>query len=315
MSESNDANYRRLQAMTKGPWGKEFDRLWDEHVREHGEYPGSVKGPTVAVMTVTMPGRVSMVFDRARELYNQSYRIREWVIAGDDLTVETLRAHWDCKIPTRFIASDSNLPTLRNECVRACLSDIIVQVDDDDWQHPTRVERQVKTLQETRAHRAIQVVGSNWVYAYWRKTKQIHRIAFWNALGFIPGATLAYWREAWESHPFDETATMGEDGPFVRHFFDRGVFLNMREPTLILYNRHGDNTSTDELYLQASRTGQRRSPHEILEERRRHPGKALPLQYDDSALDAIRLHDAEVNRLFWREEMGLGEFARFTGEE
>jgi len=277
--------------------------------------------PTVSLLTVTTIERYPMLADRVLEMSRQTWAYDEWWIAGPKSLIERLKgSHWEAGPPiTRdprihFFESDGNVPRMRNECAARSSSDIIIQVDDDDWQHPTRIERQVKALQGTMGHRAVQVVGTNWVYAFWRKTGEIHRISFWNALGFVPGATLAYWREAWANHPFDEAATSGEDGPFVRHFYDQGRFLNQREPTLILYHRHGANASTDALYLEASRTGYRRTPFEILEERRRNPGKALPLQYDDSALDAQRVHENLVNRLFWQSEMGEDEFKRFTGE-
>lgn len=275
--------------------------------------------PKVSIVTVTQPGREAMFLQRIYEVYFQTYRHKcEWIVVAPTETCldlgtavrQNFHENGVQKIIQFIPSNGTNIAEKRNIGAQLARGDIIVQVDDDDWQHPTRVERQVVAL---RGGKCAEVVGTNWVYAYYTETREVHRIAFWNAMGFVPGATLAYWREAWARHPFDEDSTLGEDGPFVSFYHRRGTFVDMHDPTLILLGRHGKNFSGDEQYLPASRTGKPRSPHDVIADRMKNPGRPLPLLHDESTLDAQRKHDNEVNRIYWQDVM-LGDWCRFTGE-
>lgn len=264
--------------------------------------------PHVTVLTVTMPSRADLLSHRARELQNQTYPWAEWIIvlpqAMQGASV-TQMPHAILERITWILSDDAAIVPKRNLGASfAKPGTILIHVDDDDWQHPTRIARQVAALEGGL------VVGTNWVYAYFRASGEIHRIAKWGSVCNVIGATMAYRKEAWDERHLDDS----DEGNFTTYWNERGNFRDMQDPTLILYARHDQNFSGERQFYEPSRTGRRPSPAEILEARRRDPAKPLVLAFDDSALDQERLHLSDVNRAFWRAEMGDSEWRAFTGE-
>jgi hypothetical protein len=103
--------------------------------------------------------------------------------------------------------------------------DIIVHMDDDDWSHPYRIAEQVEFLQKSGAD----AVGYS-TAVFWREpTKDkceycpsVGQAYFYTAqfADYPPlGASLCYWRKAWERRPFPDVS-LGEDFAWlngVRH--------------------------------------------------------------------------------------------------
>jgi hypothetical protein len=122
------------------------------------------------------------------------------------------------------VPSYDKIGTCRNLCAHAAAGQVIVQMDDDDWQHPYRVEKQVKALREPSR----EVVGSSWLYWLHGPTETANRLSYWGSLHCLPGASLAYWRSSWFRHPF--VPGMAEDGPFTSYFGSQGTCFDMHDP-------------------------------------------------------------------------------------
>jgi glycosyltransferase involved in cell wall biosynthesis len=145
--------------------------------------------------------------------------------------------------PARYLHRPSSIMQAglaHNEVCEASSGDIIIQWDDDDWQHPDRIARQVFTL--------MQAPGDSFAYTsqyYWYHLEQ-RRAApakSWSTGEGSTGATFAYWKETWRKTPFEDI-TIGEDVPFQRALQDRGCpMLDAKDPSLLLYVRHNQNAS------------------------------------------------------------------------
>lgn len=99
----------------------------------------------------------------------------------------------------------------RNQACEAAKGDIIVHWDDDDWYAPDWVSRQVEALITSGAD----ICGLNSLYFFSTAFKTM-----WNFTDedkpakWLYGATLAYWKSFWKSHPFKDMQS-GEDNDFV----------------------------------------------------------------------------------------------------
>ena len=140
---------------------------------------------------------------------------------------------------------------LRNEAIDMIKADIIVTWDSDDWSAPDRLTQQVASLRDQMAtgyHNLLfldtRAVASRrhcdaWDYDHRRwggKIAQTH----------VVGSSLAYWREAWQRHPFVENQPYGEDNEFCRAVKVQAVngigTVGVDAPPLIA-EVHGQNTS------------------------------------------------------------------------
>jgi glycosyltransferase involved in cell wall biosynthesis len=125
---------------------------------------------------------------------------------------------------------------------RACElaeGEIIIQWDDDDWQSPDRIVKQVAAL-EAHPEGAFAFTSQFWWYhlAERRAAKAIS----WQH-GGSAGATFAYHRKVWEQQRFREVE-QGEDSFFWQDHETRGTpMLDMKDPSLLIYIRHNRNGS------------------------------------------------------------------------
>lgn len=131
-----------------------------------------------------------------------------------------------------------SLGAKRNLACRAARGDILVHWDDDDWQSPRRVSRQVAALQVP----GVRVCGCARVY--------FHELAGPRAWLYryggprrpwVYGATLAYRRSYWQAHPFADI-DVGEDNAFV-WAADPGEVCDLDDPALCVAAVHAGNTS------------------------------------------------------------------------
>jgi glycosyltransferase involved in cell wall biosynthesis len=125
---------------------------------------------------------------------------------------------------------------------RACElaeGEIIVQWDDDDWQSPDRISKQVAAL-ETRPEGAFAFTSQFWWYHL--TERRAAKAISWQH-GGSAGATFAYHRKVWEQQPFREVE-QGEDNFFWQdHEARRTPMLDMKDPSLLVYIRHNRNGS------------------------------------------------------------------------
>jgi glycosyltransferase involved in cell wall biosynthesis len=143
----------------------------------------------------------------------------------------------------RYIHNPSSVlqaGTAHNEACDIARGDIIIQWDDDDWQHPARILKQVSEL--------LQFPGDAFAYTsryYWYhiQQRQAVKAKSWEGGEGSTGATFAYWKETWKKTPFPDIP-VGEDIPFQKGLRDRGCpMVDMQEGHLIVYMRHNQNGS------------------------------------------------------------------------
>jgi glycosyltransferase involved in cell wall biosynthesis len=143
---------------------------------------------------------------------------------------------------------------LRNEANSYALSgmlncDVIVHTDSDDWSHPRRIEEQVTLLQASGKecvgyrevifwqHRPIEDDGEAWLYTN-------------NDPRYCIGASLCYWRAAWERRPFKDLpkgASTGEDVEWLYEIDSQGVSAGLHgnpfpEDPRLICSIHASNT-------------------------------------------------------------------------
>ncbi len=130
----------------------------------------------------------------------------------------------------------------RNVGVSACQGEIIIHWDDDDWQAPNRVQRQVDHL---RAAGQGTITGTNDFYWYSLVHRQAARSQSWGSQKLSSsGASLAYWRSAWERLPFRAECPGAEDTWFLIDHCKAGTHMyNSRDPDYHVYIRHNTNGS------------------------------------------------------------------------
>jgi hypothetical protein len=135
----------------------------------------------------------------------------------------------------------------RNLACEASRGDIIIHWDDDDWQHPERVTRQVKTLLEVSGDGLAHTHNYYW---YHMAERWACKSKTWQALGGhgrfenTVGATFAYWKETWKRTPFREDVGMAEDIAFQVDLRQRSCPMrDAQYPELLVYMRHNQNAS------------------------------------------------------------------------
>jgi glycosyltransferase involved in cell wall biosynthesis len=126
----------------------------------------------------------------------------------------------------------------RNEACRLARGDLIAHWDDDDWNAPSRLRRQVEALGAGRA----EVCGTSTLYFYQPSTDGAWRYQY--AAGvptrMLVGTSLMYRRRAWERAPFPDIQ-IGEDARFVRAA--AGRLSDLADPALCVATVHEANTS------------------------------------------------------------------------
>jgi hypothetical protein len=213
-----------------------------------------------------------------------------------------------------FIPSDEPIGTCRNLCAEAATGEIIVQIDDDDWQNRTRVEAQICALRGVgdypRHSNVREVVGSSWLYWLHASTRTANRLSYWGSLHCLPGASLAYWRSSWLRHPF--VPGMSEDGPFTSYFGSQGTCYDMHDPKLLVYMRHDAHRPEQRDWWQETKSADRRlSAAERMRRRLEHPGRKIPLVEDETPRDIAIAHEQEVSTVYVQWLMGPLDFDLF----
>jgi glycosyltransferase involved in cell wall biosynthesis len=123
----------------------------------------------------------------------------------------------------------------RNYACQSAKGSIVAHFDDDDWSAPTRLEDQVERL----------LVTGKTISGY-HSMFFTDMVRWWKYTGsddYALGTSLVYRREYWESHPFNESCSEGEDNHFIWPA-RRSSLLTSVDAELLLYATiHPDNTS------------------------------------------------------------------------
>jgi len=170
----------------------------------------------------------------------QTYPNRELIVLDDgqesivDLTVGLPGVRY------AKLAQKINLGAKRNECVRRANSSLIAHWDDDDWQHPERLQKQVDAMQSTAAD----VCGTDSALYFYTPTQTARRYVYPRTLPpFVLGNTFMYFRSYWEKRHF-QNIQIGEDTRFI---YGPSCRLHVLKDDLIVGMIHDANTAPKHL--------------------------------------------------------------------
>ena len=101
--------------------------------------------PSVSIVTTALPARLPYLRRLARQAtWIADYA--EWIICGPDVRTDKFGRrvfgellNFSEDVGARYIECAEPMGTCRNLSADAAKGEIIVQFDDDDWQHPFRV--------------------------------------------------------------------------------------------------------------------------------------------------------------------------------
>lgn len=128
----------------------------------------------------------------------------------------------------------------RNEACHAAKGEIIVHWDDDDWQHPCRIADHVDRLRGL----GTQVDGYHTFLNY--DERDARSWEYFNDPGYACGASLAYWKTFWESHPFKEIQ-IGQDEHFAWQALQERKLSSVNSIGMMVARLHHGNTSPKNL--------------------------------------------------------------------
>ena len=193
-----------------------------------------------AVMLVD--GRAAMVQRAARAFAGQTVSARLLIYDSGALPVYSEVQAQDFHPAIIYVrgAGGRTIGALRNAANKLAVAggraDIIVHMDSDDWSHPRRIEEQVALLKSSGRP----CVGYNDVL-FWETDGAAWMYS--NENPFQPiGASLCYWRQAWEAKPFLDL-NKGEDERWLSGMRALAMSSLVDEPRLICA-LHDSNTSS-----------------------------------------------------------------------
>jgi hypothetical protein len=138
----------------------------------------------------------------------QTYPHKELIVLDDGESIEELLPE---NPAIRYVRVEGNLciGAKRNMCCEQAKGELIAHWDDDDWSMPTRLEEQVKTLQE---HPEASITGYNSLLFLDQRSGKAWR--YTGKAKYLVGTSLMYRREFWEKRRFSDVQ-IGEDGKFI----------------------------------------------------------------------------------------------------
>jgi hypothetical protein len=197
--------------------------------------------PSVACICVTRNRRLFL--DRAVKYIQRSFSFypgKCWMVVIDGSEERRVNVFPYVKY---FHEPETTLQighTRNRACEESKGADIIIHWDDDDWQHPKRIVRQVETLLQSPGDG---LACTSRYYTYHVQQRQAVKANSWMGEGGSMGATFAYWRESWERTPFREVEK-GDDIFFQGDLRDRGCpLLDAKDHEMMVYMRHNQNQS------------------------------------------------------------------------
>jgi hypothetical protein len=131
---------------------------------------------------------------------------------------------------------------LHNRACELAQGDIIIQWDDDDWQAPDRIIRQIYALNGADSFTSALALTSQY-YGYHLADKKAFRSRCWgNGLGSL-GSAFAFHRSVWEKVPF-RNVDQAEDQGFLEDCIKADIpIYDMKDPSYFIYIRHNQNGS------------------------------------------------------------------------
>ena len=193
------------------------------------------KTPFVSICTPTFNRRPfisSMI-----ECFNQQDYPKnkmEWIIIDDgtDKIGDLVK-----DIPqVRYYSYDEQmvLGKKRNLLNKKAKGDIIIYMDDDDYQSPKRVSHSVQML---RQHPSAYCAGSSIVYIYFKHVMQMYQFGPYGPQHATAG-TFAFRKELLELTSFDDEAALAEEKHFLKNYTIPFVQLDANKTILIVSHNH-----------------------------------------------------------------------------
>jgi len=205
--------------------------------------------PLISCLTVTLPvpGRFERLKQSLAAYAGQTHARRELVLVVNGGVAESataIKAHVAAlgRADIRIVEppGDLTLGALRNVSLEAARGEVVCQWDDDDLNHPTRLERQLGALAASEA----EGICLQEVMQFFPAERRLY-CTNWRATDARahPG-TLMRWTRASAAYP--ETgaqARLGEDLEVVLELQRRGAYAVMEGvPHLYVYVSYGENS-------------------------------------------------------------------------
>ena len=205
--------------------------------------------PTVSIVTITQLKRFECLKVLRDLIKDQTYKnIIQWVIVEGSKT-ET-EASENAELIKKFIEEsdmsltilyqerfDCKLGELRNRGNRACIGDITVVMDDDDYYPAVRVEHTVEKLMAAGPN--INIAGCSAMYIYDYSLEKLYKFQ-----GFGPNhsinSCMAWKKKYLEKNSHDPEKESGEEVSFTKNWTEPMVQLDS-EKTLV-QSSHSSNT-------------------------------------------------------------------------
>ena len=192
------------------------------------------KTPFVSICTPTFNRRPfisSMI-----ECFNQQDYPKnkmEWIIIDDgtDKIGDLVK-----DIPqVRYYSYDEQMVLgKKNLLNKKAKGDIIIYMDDDDYQSPKRVSHSVQML---RQHPSAYCAGSSIVYIYFKHVMQMYQFGPYGPQHATAG-TFAFRKELLELTSFDDEAALAEEKYFLKNYTIPFVQLDANKTILIVSHNH-----------------------------------------------------------------------------
>ncbi len=141
--------------------------------------------------------------------------------------------------------------SMHNRCCELAQGEIIIQWDDDDWQSPSRIHKQVKALNGDNVFSSIEepslykpaLALTSHYYGYHLAEKKAFRSRCWGAgLGSL-GSAFAFHRKVWEKVPFADVKIASDQIFFEACQKENVPIIDMQDPNYFVYIRHNQNVS------------------------------------------------------------------------
>jgi hypothetical protein len=176
-------------------------------------------------------------FPRAMRCFlSQDYPNTELIVVDDGTDPVADLLPPDPRIRYFRHSTKQNVGAKRNFACEQAHGEYILHWDDDEWYGPSRVRRQINSLQKSHAR----VAGTSVAFFYNEGSDRAFRYCYVGASSTWMGA-LAYPRHVWKARPFDCIA-IGEDVRFISRI-PVGQRMDLKDPTLYVASIHDSNTS------------------------------------------------------------------------
>lgn len=220
-------------------WNIDYSASAQAHHLPHGTARIAGTGSHQTAKTITClcitRGRVKHLKKSVKCFLDQDYRRRELVILHDpedDATRKYLAAIQEPTILPAVVPKFSRLPlgTLRNISLEKGTGKYVAIWDDDDWNHPARLEQQMRAIQTTGLPGC--ALGRLTMYDGETGRAYLSGNRTWEN-------TLLVERSVLPSYP---NVARGEDTPVAKRLVHDGRLVMLDAPELYVYTYHGQNT-------------------------------------------------------------------------